>query len=329
MNFIKHTMLRNTPALAIVFTLLAILTPPVFAANTEKSLDADGVQILLASAPNGTSLRLGAQDPNLTLTTQTTQRFGFDYKAKATAGQEGGLRFWNIPSTPLNYSSGPAGVTARFHMYASGGQQNFTWKTQTGYLSSPADIKNQEFTVYVRVHELLDPRAAAAVLKIRGGAHSANNPDGGSCTMMTFAPLVASSSQTTSSSKGNRDVTRDITRFGKELTHPLYDYVKLVPAFDASLLDNTWVGLKMLSWSDPKDATRVINQLHIDTTPFDAAGKPANNWRMLSEYIDIEGKSTGRYSKLVNWGGWQTTLRVDGYRSVDFAYPSVREIVAP
>jgi hypothetical protein len=317
MSFIKKTMLRNTPALAIVFTLFAVLTPPVFAANAEKSLDADGVQMLLASTPNGTSLRLGTQDPNM------TQRFGFDYKAKATAGQEGGLRFWNIPSTAFTYSSGSAGVTARFHMYASGGQQNFTWKTQNGYLSSPADVKNQEFTVYVRVHELLNPQTAAAVLKIRGGAHSTSDPDSGSCTMMTFAPLVASSP------KGNRAVTRDITRFGKELTHPLYDYVKLNPAFDASLLDNTWVGLKMLSWSDPSDATRVINQLHIDTTPFDAAGKPANNWRMLSEYIDIEGKSTGRYSKLVNWGGWQTTLRVDGYRSVDFAYPSVREIVAP
>jgi hypothetical protein len=306
MNFINNTMLR----IAIAFTLFAALTST---ASAEKSLDADGVQMLLASMPNGANQRLGAQDPN------TTQRFGFDYKAKATAGQEGGLRFWNLPSTPLNYSSGPAGVTARFHMYASGGQQNFTWKTQNGHLSSAADVKNQEFTVYVRVHELLDPRAAAATLKIRGGAHSANNPDAGSCTMMTFAPLV------TSSNKG----TRDITRFGKELTHPLYDYVKLTPAVDASLLDNTWVGLKLLSWSDPKDATRVINQLHIDTTPFDAAGKPVNNWRLLSEYIDVEGKSTGRYSKLVNWGGWQTTLRVDGYRSVDFAYPSVREIVAP
>jgi hypothetical protein len=162
MKFINNSMLRNTPTLAIVFTLFTVLTST---ANAEKTLDADGVQMLLASTPSGTSLRLGTQDPNLTLTTQTTQRFGFDYKAKATAGQEGGLRFWNIPSTALNYSSGPTGVTARFHMYASGGQQNFTWKTQAGYLSSPADVKNQEFTVYVRVHELLDPRAAAATLK--------------------------------------------------------------------------------------------------------------------------------------------------------------------
>jgi hypothetical protein len=44
-------------------------------------------------------------------------------------------------------------------------------------------------------------------------------------------------------------------------------------------------------------------------------------------YTDVEGQSTGRYSKLVNWGGWQTTVRTDGYNDIDFAFPSVREII--
>ncbi len=272
------------------------------------TLDADGVQMLLPSATGGSSLLLDTQNPNTFIQT------GFDYKAQATRGTHSstvGLLYWSLPSSPLNYSSGGTGYTARLHLYASGGKQNFNWKTQQGYLSSPADVRDQEFTVYLRVHELLTPRIAQATLKIRGGSHSPNDPDASSSTMMTFSP----------------ESNKTITRFGKELSHPLYDYVVLRPEFTATLQENQWVGMKLLSWTDPKNASRVINQLHIDTVPFDAAGKPANNWKLFSEYVDVEGKSTGHYSRLADWGGWQTTLRVDGYRSIDFAYPSVREIV--
>jgi hypothetical protein len=101
------------------------------------------------------------------------------------------------------------------------------------------------------------------------------------------------------------------------------------PNRSATLQDNVWVGLKLLSYTDPKNPAQVVNQLHIDTTAFDTVGKSANQWRLLSEYTDVEGKSTGRYSKLVNWGAVQTTLRVDGYCSVDFAHLSVREITPP
>jgi hypothetical protein len=112
--------------------------------------------------------------------------------------------------------------------------------------------------------------------------------------------------------------------------HPDYDYLRLSPAFAAALVENAWVGLKMVSWNDPQDTTRVVNRLYVDTDPLDKAnGKPKNNWRLLSEYVDVEGKSTGRYTKLVDWGGWQTTVRTDGFHDIDFAWPSVREIVPP
>jgi hypothetical protein len=270
-------------------------------------LDADGVRMLLPTAAGGTVLRLAAQNPN------NSAEIDFDYKIKATSGNSAGIVFWTMPSVALDYSSGSKGYTARVHLHAAGAQQNFNWKTQKGYLSTPKDVRNQEFTVYVRVHELLTPAIAQAALKIRGGGHHANDPDAASCTMMTFAP---------SSHKS-------ITRFGKELSHPIYDYVNLKPMVNTSLQDNVWVGLKLLSWSDPKNPTQVINQLHIDIEPFDAAGKPMNQWRQLSEYTDAEGKSSGQYTKLVDWGALQTTLRVDGYRSVDFAHLSVREITPP
>jgi hypothetical protein len=119
------------------------------------------------------------------------------------------------------------------------------------------------------------------------------------------------------------------TMFGKELTHPSYDYVKLAPRFDASLKDGQWVGMKLVSYAKPNDAGKVVNQLYVDTTPFDADGKPTNSWRLLSEYLDTEGKSTGNYSKLADWGGSQTTVRTDGVSSVDFAFVGVREITPP
>jgi hypothetical protein len=285
----------------------ALLLTPWAQAVQPVALDAEGVRMLLSSLPGGTVLRLGAQDPN------TSANIAFDYKIKATKGTDSGVAFWNMPSIALDYASGKAGYTARVHLRATGAKQNFNWKTQKGYLGSASDVRNLEFTVYLRVHELLTPAIAQATLKIRGGEHHTNDPDAASCTMMTFAPA---------SKQG-------ITRFGKELSHPDYDYVNLKPAIDATLQDNTWVGLKLLSYTDPKNPTQVINQLHIDTTPFDAMGKPANQWRLLSEYTDVEGKSTGRYSKLVDWGALQTTLRVDGYRSVDFAHLSVREVMPP
>jgi len=293
---------------AAIATLLLATLLGASAATHSNALDADGVQSLLPTQPGGSALALGSSNPN------TDKRFGFDYKASATAAQEGTLRFWNLPATPLTYSSGGKGYTARLHLFASGGKQQFNWKTQRGYLSSPQDVRNQEFTVYVRVHEPLTPLNAQVTLKIRGGHHSEKDGDTASCTMMTFGPGGPSG----------------IARFAKELTHPLYDYVVLRPLLDVALQPGQWYGLKLISYSRPGVPGEVLNQLYLDTAPFDSAGRPANGWQLLSEYTDVQGKRTGRhYDTLADWGGWQTTLRMDGYRSMDFALPSVREIVPP
>lgn len=284
------------------------------AASTESStaapsdLDADGVQMLFPTAP-GASFRLGTNDPN------RTARLVIERGTTATPGVDGGIRFWNLPSYPLTYSSGGTGVTSRLHIQASGATQQFTWRTQRGFLSAPTDLKNQEFTIYARVHGLTDVARAMLTMKVRGGGHSANDGDLASCVMITVAPANAPGGP---------------TRFGKELVHPDYDYVRLTPRFDAALVENQWLGIKMVSWNDPADSTRVVNRLYLDTDPFDrASGTPRNRWRLYSEYIDVAGKSSGRYSTVVNWGGWQTTMRLDGYRDVDFALLSVREIVPP
>lgn len=269
--------------------------------------DDDHVLMFYPSAP-GAQFRLGKHNPN------NTRGFVIEKKTKATAGKDGALEFWNLSSHPLSYASGGEGWSSRLHIYASGGQQKFNWKNQRGFLSHPAELKNQEMTIFMRVHQILDPARAQISLKIRGGAHSDKNPDAASCVMLTLSP------------EGHGSVTR----FGKELRHPRYDYVALKPEFTAALQENVWIGMKLISWNDPHDTQRVIHRLYLDTDPFDlSTGLPKNNWRLFSEYIDVEGKRTGQYSKLVNWGGWETTFRTDGFHDVDFAYPSVREIVVP
>ena len=215
----------------------------------------------------------------------------------------------------MTYASGGTGWTSRLHIHASGdAEQLYTWQTQPGYLLNQADLKNQEVTLFVRVHGIQDMARAQVTLKIRGGAHTADAPERASCVMLTFSPIGHGS----------------VTRFGKELTHPEYDYRTLTPFFSAALQENVWVGLKLVSWNDPHDAARTINRLYLDLDPFDAVtGAARNGWRLFSEYVDREGTRTGRYTKLVNWGGWQTTLRTDGFDSIDFAWPSAREILPP
>jgi hypothetical protein len=269
-------------------------------------LDEDGVAQLFPSAP-GPSFHLGAGDP------QRTRDFAIEKNGPATPHREGPLAFWSTAAYALDYSSGGQGKTIRLHIHASGGEQAFTWKTQHGFLANARDVKNQEFTAYVRVHGIFDIRRAAVTLKIRGGKHSQSDPDLASCTMITFSPFASPA----------------VTRFGKELSHPEYDYVKLAPLFPAALEENRWVGLKLVSYAVPSDASQVVNRLYVDDAPFDDVGRPANHFRPFSEYIDVEGKSTGRYAKLVDWGGWQTTLRTDGIAELDFAIISVREIVPP
>jgi len=269
-------------------------------------LDGDNVQRLLPSAP-GASFRLGKRDPN------QTEGLEIERHTRASPEREGKLEYWSVAAHDLDYASGGSGKTVRLHIRASGGEQRFTWQTQQGYLGAPRDLKNQEFTAYVRARGIFDVGRAGVSLKIRGGRHTQRDGDLASCTMLTFAPHGS----------------RGVTRFGKELHHPDYDYVPLEPRFAAALEEGRWVGLKLVSYSVPGLPKSVMNRLYVDPAPFDGEGRPQNGWQLFSEYLDVEGKSTGRYDKLVDWGGPQTTLRSDGMAELDVAILSVREIRPP
>lgn len=266
--------------------------------------DPDGVDTLHPDAP-GSAFRLGAGDPN------RISGFLIERGTPATP-IEGFAQAWQVRAHALRYSSGPMGYTARLHIRTAA-RQRYSWRDTPGWLATPRDFRNQEFTAYVRVHGITDARRAAIAIKIRGGEHSAKRPDNASCTMMTFQGPQSGA----------------VARFGKELTHPAYDYVTLAPHFDAALVEQRWFGLKLVSYVVPGEPRRVVNRLHVDTMPFDASGTPRNDWPLLAEYVDEAGKRTGRYDTLVDWGGWQTTLRADGVSALDFARISLREIVPP
>jgi hypothetical protein len=283
--------------------LLLAACRPATSGGGSGALDDDGVQMLLPSAW-GSSFRLGDQDPN------STPGFEIEKRGVAVVQYDGRIRYWKLETYDLDYSSGGNGKTSRLHIHPNSSPQSFNWRTQQGHLGSTSDFKNQEFTAYVRVRGIFDLRRAAISLKIRGGRHTQDDGDLASCTMMTFAPHGAPA----------------VSRFGKELHHPDYDYVVLEPRFQTALQENRWVGLKLVSYADPLDGERVVNQLFVDDAPFDERGRPSNGFRLLSEYVDVEGRSTGKYDKLVDWGGLQNTVRVDGVSELDFAIVSVREI---
>ena len=155
--------------------------------GSNQRIDDEGVAMLLAPAP-GSRFHLGKDNPN------GARNFQIERKTPALPRTDGALQYWNVAAHDLDYASGGSGKTSRLHIYASGGQQSYTWKTQQGFLSSSADIRNQEFTAFVRVHGITDPKRAAITLKIRGGAHGAINPDLASCTMMTFQAVEHRSS---------------------------------------------------------------------------------------------------------------------------------------
>jgi len=286
--------------------LAAALLLACAAARAEGPIGADGVLMLYPTAPGG-GFSLGGRDPN------ATARFAIEKAVPAERSSEGGFAYWSLDSYPLDYASGGSGLTCRLHMYSSEAAQAFTWKTQGGFLSDPSAPRDQEMTVFLRVRGRAVPKRSFVALKIRGGKHSSKSPEMSSCVMMNLEPAD----------------TGHPARFGKELGHPLYDYVALAPRFDASLVEGEWIGLKLVSYSDPSDPARVVNRLYLCLAPIGPDGAIRNDWRLFSEYVDVEGKRTGRYSKLVDWSGWQTTVRIDGYREVDFALPSLRSIVAP
>jgi hypothetical protein len=282
-------------------------TPEPLQPTLDAGTDVDGVRKLYPDAP-GMQFVLAGADPN------QSDQLVIEEGVPAIAAQEGGLSFWSIDTYEFEYTEGSTmGKTARLHIRARGVEQLYDWQTQKGFLAGDESLGDQEFSALVRVRGLFDPEHAVFELKIRGGEHTDDDPPLASCSFMTFATRAAPG----------------VSRFGKELDHPQYDYVNLPPRLAAELSEGRWFGLKLVSYLDSARGDRIYNQLFVDVDPILPDGSLRNDYRLLAEYVDRAGVSTGRYDTMVSWKGYQTTLRIDGVDTLDVARLSVRAIRAP
>ncbi|MBI2474394.1 MAG: hypothetical protein HYV68_01715 [Candidatus Taylorbacteria bacterium] len=109
--------------------------------------------------------------------------------------------------------------------------------------------------------------------------------------------------------------------FLKRLDHPDYDFITVPRKFDYSLEENKWVGFKAVSFLE-KAKNRTRNFVYISRDPF-LGGNRKPGFELYSQWIDQDGLSTGKYSQAALWGGCRTTLRLDGWKSMDFYAMSV------
>ena len=290
----------------------SLVLPPIAMAPEQPSeppaatqVDSDGVAMIFPADPQGSSWALGAGDPN-------RQAPYFDLNGdEATQVTEGGITYWTTTGHKVNYASGaPSGKTVRLNIQAAGDTQQYSWSDgglEYGYLGSPKDLKNFEATAYVRVRGDNGTKKSMN-WKMRGGKHSSSDAALSSCVEMGVP-------------HGD-----DQPEAGRELDHPTYDKIPLNPQFSFQLEEGKWVAVKVVSWVVPGGTQ---NRMYLDTEPFDAHGKPRNGFRLFTEWMDKDGENTGNYTQAATWAGWRTTFRVDGWKNLDFAHLSAREIVPP
>ncbi len=289
--------------------------PPVLQPKTKPELTKgnaickDGTIMLFATNSNGSQFILGNQDAN-NLKNFTTDSYNRFIKKK-----EGNIEFWNVSSGDITYrSTGEHAKSCRLNMFASTTIQLNDWKVamNKGYIGSERDLKNQEVTVIMRVHKRVGSKTECCI-KMRGGGHHTNRPEQAACIELDVSTQDSGHS----------------ARWAKELFHPSYEYQELEPFFEFFLEEGRWFGMKTTSWNNNNDDnTPTTNKCYIDPEPFNTDGTLKNDYRLYSEHVDVgNGK---KYREIVNWaGGVPTTVRVDGFESVDFYACNAREIIPP
>jgi len=188
-------------------------------------------------------------------------------------------------------------VTTQAHKWTDSGIQ---------YIWTPADSKNAEFTYYYRVVNNVHPHTTSAS-KMRSGIHSGSVDPRASCFDIEYKIGLGDSSM----------------EWALEYNHPNYHYSGTTKKSSNLSVANKWIGRKTICWNG-KDG-KVYVEDYVDWNPFDASGKPVNDWTLLQTQT-VVGDST--YNKIPIWGGGYT-FRQDGYTYVDIAIISIREIIPP
>ena len=236
---------------------------------------------------------------------------------------EGNLAFWRVSGKDVHYSDQSIGKTVRVNINAGGGldghQQN-TWEDNPKYIWTNNDSKNAEFTYYIRCSGKISGQGIAAnhvtcSSKFRGGIHTGNHDSQASCCELVLRV-----------GEGNASLN-----YNFEYNHPDYvndgDGTKKLQANNDTEVGK-WFGRKTIVWTN-SDVKSVTARDYIDLDPFNANGMPKNNWKPLQEKvfrrISRDTDDGTKYNIPPLWGGMFTS-RVDGFKTVDYAIMSLREI---
>ena len=271
-----------------------------------NSVDIDGTIMLFPTNQKGSQFVLGNKDPN------HLKDFSTDSHNRFIMKKESNIQFWNVFSGDITYkSTGKSGKSCRLNMFASTNKQINDWKSalKMGYIGNEHDLKNQEVTIVMRLRKRVGHKTECCI-KMRGGGHHGDRPDQAACIELGVSTRDSGHS----------------ARWAKELIHPSYEYQELEPFFEFFVEEEKWFGMKTTSWNNKDNTT--TNRCYIDPEPIDTNGTMQNNYSLYSEHID-EGNGA-KYQEIVSWaGGVPTTVRADGFESVDFYVCNAREIIPP
>ena len=280
------------------------------AALTAGMLDEDGILMMALPKPGGYSYRFDVtKDPT------------FDKSLDIAAGafeskQEGSIKFIRFSSTnPGN--TGQGAHTVRFHIFtedrANEDKQKYNWTNgaaQYGWLTTPKDLSNGEWTYICRPNGILNPEDSIAA-KLGGGRHSrqADKIHDASCWNVHWSY--------------NASII-DAVSF--EFDHPSYEHGHTVKLFNKyQPLGDKWFGCKVVSIVNADKTARHI-VTYFNEEPIDNnTGKPKNEgWKKYFEFIHT-GQGD-KYKIPHTWGGAKNTWRNDWLTSIDIAYMNHREI---
>ena len=279
--------------------------------------DKDGVQMLFESKGRGREYYLSDADNINEGKFITTDHNDAERKT------EGNVAFWRVSAKDVHYSDRSIGKTIRVNINAGGGldghQQN-TWEDKPRYIWTNKDSENAEFTYYIRCSGKISGHGTAAnhvtcSSKFRGGIHTGDHDPHASCCELVLRV-----------GEGNTSLN-----YNFEYDHPDYlndgDGTKKLQANNDTQIGK-WFGRKTIVWTN-SDSKSVTARDYIDLDPFNANGKPKNNWKPLQEKafttvskITHDGR---KYNVPPLWGGMFTS-RVDGFQIVDYLIISIREI---
>jgi hypothetical protein len=224
---------------------------------------------------------------------------------------QNGITYKRLTAGPITYGNNVQGKTVRINVNAGSfiATQAYNWKNTPGYIWTPADSRNVEFTYYFRLVNLVQSHTTCSS-KMRGGIHSGTTDPRASCFETTMFINGGESNKIESA---------------YEYNHPDYVFSGITPLIPNSSKANIWIGRKTICWNGSDGKVHV--EEYIDWTPFDSSGKPTNKWQKFFTQV-FAGTSTNSYTKIPTWGGMYT-YRQDGFQYVDIAIISIREIVPP